>query len=243
VAEEPLRAVDLLEHPVAQHGHALAQRHRLDLIVGDVDRGHPEALVQAGQLRPHRDTQLGVQVRQRLVHQERLRLAHDRAAHRHALTLAAREHRRLAREQLVQAERARDLLHPALALGARHAPQLEPVGQVVLDRHVRVQGVVLEHHGDVAPLGLEARDVLAIDQQPALADVLQARDRAQDRRLAASRGAHEHDELAVGDVEVHRVDGLEAVRIALGDLLEPDPAHLTKASLDIIPCWLPASTR
>ena len=109
LAEQRLGRVDLLQHAVAQHRDPLAERHRLDLVVRDVDRRHAEPLVEARELAAHRDAQLGVEVGQRLVHQERLRLAHHRAAHRDALALAARELGRLAVEQLVEAERRRDL--------------------------------------------------------------------------------------------------------------------------------------
>jgi len=79
--EERLRRVALLQHAVAQDGDARAERHRLDLgRVRDVDGRDPQALVQLGELRAHRDAQLGVQVRQRLVHEEGGGLAHDRAA-------------------------------------------------------------------------------------------------------------------------------------------------------------------
>ena len=48
------------------------------------------------QLGAHLHAQLGVEVGQRLVEQEHRRLAHDGAAHRHALALAAGELARLA---------------------------------------------------------------------------------------------------------------------------------------------------
>src|SRR5205807_1403385 len=73
------------------HRDALAERHRLDLVVRDVDGRHAEPRVQLLQRRPHRHAQLRVEVGQRLVHQEPLWLADDRAAHRHALLLAAGE--------------------------------------------------------------------------------------------------------------------------------------------------------
>ena len=95
------------------HRDAVAERHRLGLVVGHVDGGHAEPRVQLGERGAHADAQLGVEVRERLVHQERLRLAHDRAAHRDALPLAARELRRLAVEQLVEAEQLGDLVDPA----------------------------------------------------------------------------------------------------------------------------------
>ncbi len=70
-----------------------------------------ELVAQPGQLGPHLHAQLGVEVGQRLVHQERLRLAHHRPAHRDALALAARELGRLAVEQRLEAEHACHLPH------------------------------------------------------------------------------------------------------------------------------------
>jgi len=45
--------------------------------------------VQFLDLSAHRHAQLGVEVGQRLIEQEDFRIAHDRAAHRDALALAA----------------------------------------------------------------------------------------------------------------------------------------------------------
>ena len=87
---ELLRRAALLEHAIAQHGYALAERHGLHLVVRHVDRRHAEPLVQLRELGAHRHAQLGVEVRERLVHQERCGLAHHRAAHRHPLALPAR---------------------------------------------------------------------------------------------------------------------------------------------------------
>ena len=95
---ERLRLVDLDDLPVAHDRDALAERHRLGLVVRDVDRRDAELRVELRQRGAHADPQLRVEVRERLVHQERLRLAHDRAAHRDALALAAGELRRLAVE-------------------------------------------------------------------------------------------------------------------------------------------------
>ena len=50
-----LRLVDLLELALAHHRHALAHRHRLDLVVRHVDRRHREVVLQARDLRAHLD--------------------------------------------------------------------------------------------------------------------------------------------------------------------------------------------
>ena len=89
VVERPRVAPTCWSMPVAEHGHPVAHRHRLDLVVGDVDRGGLEVALQPGDLRAHLHAELGVEVRQRLVHQEHRRLTHDRPTHRHPLALAA----------------------------------------------------------------------------------------------------------------------------------------------------------
>ena len=93
-----------------------AHRHRLDLVVGDVDDGRLEALVEAGDLGAGLDAQLGVEVGERLVHQEDGRLADDRPTERDALALAAGQLLRLAIEQLLELDRLGRLVDPALDL-------------------------------------------------------------------------------------------------------------------------------
>ena len=56
--------------PSLQQHDAVGQRHRLDLVVGDVDHRRAELLVQALDLAAHLVAQLGVEIGQRLVEQE-----------------------------------------------------------------------------------------------------------------------------------------------------------------------------
>ena len=70
------------------------------------------------ELDAHLHAQLGVEVGQRLVEQEDLGVAHDGAAQRHALALAAGELARLALEQFADAEDLGRLLHALVDLGA-----------------------------------------------------------------------------------------------------------------------------
>ena len=59
--------------PRVHHRDPRRHGHRLDLVVGDVDDGLPELVVQLLDLEPHLGAQLGVEVGQRLVEQEHLR--------------------------------------------------------------------------------------------------------------------------------------------------------------------------
>ena len=145
----------------------------------------------------------------------------ERARDRDALLLTARE---LLRQTIVHAferDEAQELAAALDALGGRHAPDPQRELDVVADRHVAEQRVVLEHEPDLALAGVRVRHVAAVQRDAAVIDLGQAGDRAQQRALAAAARSEQHEKLAVLDVERDVVDdGL--VLIALGDLVEDD---------------------
>ena len=222
---ESLGRGELLEQPPVEDGDPVAHRHRLGLIVGDIERRDSEPALDAQHLGAHLHAQLRVEVRERLVHQEHARLAHDRPAHRDSLALAARELAGLLPDALGEPEQLDRVVDPLLDHGLRQLLQPQREADVRGDRHVRVQGVVLEHHRDVA---LSRRGVVhdpVADAQVPVGDVLEPGDHPQGRRLPAPGGADEHHELAVGHRQVELVDRLEAVRVDLRHLLEADRRH------------------
>ena len=162
-----LRRADLLEQALVHDRDPLAHRHGLDLVVGDVDDGRLEPLVEAGDLGARLDAQLGVEVGERLVHQEHRGLADDGPTERDALALAAGELLGLAIEELVELDGLGGLLDPALDLGLGDLAQLQPEREVLADRHVRVERVALEDHRDVAILGRDVVDDAVADPQGA----------------------------------------------------------------------------
>ena len=121
--EQVLRAVvelggrpELLDDAVAHHRQPVAEGHRLGLVVGDVDRGGVQPALDARDLGAHLDAQLGVEVGEGLVHEEGLGVAHDRAAHRHPLALAAGEVAGLALELIGDAQQVGGVLDLAADL-------------------------------------------------------------------------------------------------------------------------------
>ena len=66
---------------------AVSKRHRFDLIVGHVDHGVFELVVQPLQFHAQIGAQLRVEVREWFVKEEHIHVAHQRATNRDALTL------------------------------------------------------------------------------------------------------------------------------------------------------------
>ena len=85
------RRPDLLQLTILQDGDLGRKRHRLNLIVRDIDDCCSSLLVEPLDFNAHVDAQLSVKIRERLVEQEHLRLTHERSAHGYALPLTARE--------------------------------------------------------------------------------------------------------------------------------------------------------
>src|SRR5690606_7567119 len=136
-------------------------------------------------------TVLGVEVGKRLVEQEHLWLAHDRATDRDALALTARKLMRLALEHERESEDVGSLGDAALDLGLRLVAELECEGHVVAHGHMRIERVVLEHHGDVAP---GRRDVIhdaLTDAQRSGCDRLESGDHAQRGALSTTKRTDE----------------------------------------------------
>ena len=90
---------------------------------------------------------------------------------------------------------------------------------------MRVQGVVLKHHGDVAiARGHIVHDSIAYSQRAARY-LFQTGDHAHCRRLSASRRPNQDHEFAVRDFKVEFVDGLVTIGIDLGQFLKRDGTH------------------
>ena len=103
-------------------------------------------------------------------------------------------------------------------------PQFETKREVVANAHVRVEGVALEHHRDVAILGRHIVDDPLADSQRPGSDLFQAGDHPQAGGLAAAGRPDENHELRVADVEIEVVNG-DDVAEALAYVLEGDCSH------------------
>src|SRR5215472_18905487 len=214
-----------LLHIALLHDHdAVGHGHGLELVMGDIDHGGAEPLMQRLDLRTHQNAQLGVEIAERLIEEEDLGVAHDGAAHGDALALAAGELARIALQQGLKAEnayrRAHTLLDP-LPAGATHA---QPEGHVLPRRHMGIEGVALEHHGDVAVLRPDIVHHLAANGDGALIDLLQPRDHPQQGRFPAARRADQDDEFAIADGYVDAMEDLE-ISEALSDGDDVDAGH------------------
>src|SRR5690606_9429115 len=127
---------------------------------------------------------------------------------RDALALAAGKLLGLSLQQRLEPEDARGIGDLLVDLLLVDAGQVQREGHVLAYRHVRIQRIGLEHHGQVALGRADLSDVTAVQLDMATADFLQAGDQAQQGGLAATGGADENHEFAVADLKVDALDDL-----------------------------------
>ena len=230
VVEHLLRGTDLLDVTVFHDDDSIAQRHGLGLVVGDVHKRGVDVLAELDELGAHLVTQLCVEVAQRFVHEEDLRMTHDGAADGDALALAAGERFGLSLQILGDAEDLRRFLHLLVDLRLGNLAQLESERHVFIHGHVRIERVVLEDHRDVAVFRRNIVDEAVADVEFTIGDLFQTGDHAQSCRLAAARGSDEYDKLFVRDFKRKLLNRDHVFVVDLFDVLECYVCHSVSAS-------------
>ena len=173
-----------------------------------------------GKLSSHRRTELRVEVRQRLVKKEYLRVADDSASERDTLLLTARQSLRLSVKQVGDVEDTSGLFDLSLDLFLRGLAEFQTERHVVKHRHMRIQSVVLEHHRDIAVLRSDVVYELVADEELALGDLLKSRDHTKGGGFTATGRSDENDELLVLNFKAEVGYGGDAAGIFLIDMLQ-----------------------
>jgi hypothetical protein len=102
-------------------------------------------------------------------------------------------------EKVNNIQHARGVAHLLVDFGRWQPAHLQREGEVLVNRLVGVKRVVLEHHGDVAILGIEIIDHAVADGDVAAGYRQESGNEIEGCRLAATRRADEGDELSVAD--------------------------------------------
>ena len=136
-----LRSSYLLNESVLHDDDAVAQGHGLGLVMRDIYERRVDALSQLDELSSHLVPQFGVQVGERLVHQEDLRVSDDCASDRDSLALAAGESLRLSLQVLGDVQYLRSFSDLPVYLLLRSSLDLEGIRHVVIDGHMRIERV------------------------------------------------------------------------------------------------------
>ena len=198
------------------------------MIVGDVDHRHPHAFVDVPDLVLHLLAELAVERTERLVHEHDLRLEDQCSRNCHALLLPPRK---LVRPPVPEAAKLHHVEHPGdapLDLRLARLAHLQGVGDVLEHRHVREQGVVLEHHADVALVRRQVVDGAPFENDVAVGGGFESGEHHQAGGLARPGRTQHGQEFTAVDVEVEFLDDEGFPVVALLNVLELDEGFVVR---------------
>src|SRR3546814_10087466 len=113
---EVLGGSDLAHAPLVHQYQPVGDRQRLLLVVGDEDRGQPEALLERAYLVPDVAPELCIEVRQRLIEEKNVGVDDQGACQRDALLLATGQLARQAIGEMVELDQGQRFQDSLLAL-------------------------------------------------------------------------------------------------------------------------------
>ena len=85
-----IRRSGLFDAAFAHQNNLVSHCHGFDLIMGHIDHGHAETLLQSTDFQSHFMAQLGVEIGKRFIHQAHRMLGNDRTGQSDTLALPAR---------------------------------------------------------------------------------------------------------------------------------------------------------
>ncbi len=200
--------------------------------MGHVDERDPDLLLDSLELDLHLFPELQVERAEGLIEEEDRRPVHERPGEGDALGLAAGDLVRAAVLEAGQLHQVEHLGDPGLDVGVRNLLTAEAEGDVLVDRQVGKESVVLEDRVDVPLVRREPGDVAALELDLTRGRLLEPADHPEGRGLAAAGRTEEAEELALADLEVDMVDGEEArLRVGLAHRRRDTPSLGVAAEL------------
>ena len=204
--EHILRSADLLDITVTHDDNSVAQRHSFGLVMGNVDEGGVDTLTQLDDLSTHLVTELSVQVGERFVHQEDLRVTHDCTADCNTLSLTTGKCLRLTIEILGDVQNLSSLTDLFINDILLLLTELQGECHVFINRHMRVQSIVLENHCDISVFRCHIIHQFAVDVELTVRDLFQTCHHTQGRGFSAAGRADQNDEFLIGNIQIECLD-------------------------------------
>ena len=211
-----LRRIVLLDAAAVHNDDPVAHGEGLFLVVGDIDEGDAQPLLQAPQFHLHGLPQLVVQGTQWFVQQQDFRIVYQRPGDGYPLLLAATHLLGLPVTQLLQLGQLQHFGNPFLLLLAGNFFHQQPEADVFFHCHMGEQGIMLEHHVHIALVGGQLGDFFVIQKNMTRSGRLQTGNHAQYCGLATAGRPQQGHEFSVVDSQIKGGDNQVVFKL-LGD--------------------------
>ena len=204
-----IRCIQLGNPEVIEHHDPVGQSKSLFLIMGDIDHRNLQLLLNLLQLLPQHHLDLRIQSGHGFIKQDDIGVQNKGTGDRDALLLAAGELFRFLVHMLFKADGFDNSLHFPVDLILGHfpaiyvLPALKRIGNIVVNIHVRKQGIVLENDANIPILRCSVGNVHTILDDFPTARFLDPDQHAQDGSLPTAGRTEERKKFPSLDFKAH----------------------------------------
>jgi len=229
------RSPDLNDLPFLHDHDLIGKGQCLRLVVGDVDHCRAHALVQLLQLRTQLPFQMRVYDGQRFVEHDGVDiLAHQTASEGYLLLAVGGQSRGAVGQRVRQIEHFGNGADTFIDSRFVNTAIAQGKGEIVVDGHGVVDDGELEYLGDMALVGLQISDILAIEQNAALGRPDQAGNDVQETGLATAGRPEKGIGTAIVPVDIDLLQGPVRLsprigHIGMTKIIESDFRHRSRA--------------
>ncbi len=167
----------------------------------------------------HLSSQFGIEGAEGLVEEQNLGFADDRPGQGDTLALTAGHLGGLPIDEGFQGCHLDHAFDPFLDFRSRHPLHAKTKGDILVDRQVGKEGVVLKDLIHIPAVGGIDSHIASIDEDPAGRGGVKSTDESKAGRLAATRRAKKGHKLAGLDLKAGALEGLKGAE-AFGDIAE-----------------------
>ncbi len=221
------RRSDLFERAIAQQSDAIGEGHCFFLVVRDEKEGDANFSLQSLQFTLHLFAQIGVERRERLIEQEKLRAVHQCAGERDALLLTTAQPGGAHGSEFGHLDHVQGSFDAAGDFLFRNTLDAQTVGHVVARVEMWKQSVVLKDSVYAAFVGRQLVQSLAGHPDFPGRRLFEAGDEAQKRSFSGAAFAEQSEKFSGSDVQRNVIENVANAK-AFGNC-----AHLKQRSIGV----------
>lgn len=201
----------LLQDPLVEHRHPVAERHRFHMVVGDEEKGCSEILLKAFEFHAHLFPELCIEVGEWFIHEENPGISNHGPSQGHALLFSSTELIRLPLEKVLNLQHPGNVFDSLSNFTLFSPPELrtEGEGEIVINCQVRVQDVILEDESTVPIPWCNAIHSNSIDEDIATIGFFQAADDSKRGCFSSSGWPKKHQKLSIPNLKGHTSKSLD----------------------------------
>jgi hypothetical protein len=134
-----LGCIHLLDISILHHNNSVSHGHGFRLVIGYIDEGGLQALMQFRDLCPHLHPELGIQVGQRFIHEKYLGITNHGSSQSYALHFSTGKYPGFSMEQMPDLQNVRRLLNPPIDFRFGHSSDFEAKSHILVHCHMWIK--------------------------------------------------------------------------------------------------------